>query len=192
MTCELSCENDFEYIIRINNAYLAEGVKQIIKSMYNLGELSSPVIVFDCHHYYSINPEQIDAMICIMLCEKKYQKFLPDIKKIYRCEANITPKNFKQLVKRISNGKRPSNTLKPDFCINEREMAVIHSYMEGYSEATVSDWLGVNIKTIYLARRRLFSKLECNSLLEFRIMCRTQLFTEWYSRQKDAFNTVDD
>ncbi|WP_343711351.1 LuxR C-terminal-related transcriptional regulator [Kosakonia radicincitans] len=182
---------NFEYIVRINNTYLAEGIKQIIQKMYNLGELSSSILVFDCHNYYSINFDQVGDTICVMLCEKNYQKFLPDINKIYRCEANITAKGFKNLVKHISNGKGPSSTLKTDCCINEREMAVIHSYMEGYSEATVSDWLGVNIKTIYLARRRLFSKLECNSLLEFRIMCRTQLFTEWYSRQKEAFNIVD-
>ncbi len=191
MNCELSCKNNFKYVVKINNTYLAEGVKQIIEKMYHLGELRAPVMVFDCHHYYSISPTQVDDMICIMLCEKKYQKLLPDINKIYRCEANITPNDFMQLVKHISTGNRPLSMPKSDCCINEREMAVIHSYMAGYSEATVSDWLGVNIKTIYLARRRLFSKLECNSLLEFRIMSRTQLFTEWYSRQKKTFNNID-
>ena len=176
-------------IIRLENNFLAEGVKFIAEEMMRFKGREHTLVIFDAAHYTDIVSfvNVGDKITGIMLYEHNSYVFLPSGTSIYKERSSLTVCEMRECIHKIACGQSmPPDSSDMTIVLNRKESAYIDLMRMDLTPTQISHQLGVNLKTVYSLRQRLALKLSCSSFQEFYILCKSDIFSQWYGPSRSS------
>lgn len=176
-------------VVSCVNTYLAEGVSVIVNEFNAHTPIESSVVIFDAENYYNIIPTLRKKTTCIMFCQNQQYLFLPCNYPIHRLEYGTHPQSLIRILSTIASNiiEIPDSPNYTKF--KPKELAVIEYYRQDKPLLKMSELMGVHPKTIYSIRRKLFNFFSCATSREFSELCKSRVFSEWYSREYTNYLT---
>ena len=175
-------------VVSCVNKYLAEGLSTIVNEFNAHTPIESSVVIFDAENYYNIIPNLRQKTTCIMFCQNQQYLFLPCDYPIHRLSYGTHQQTLIRILSTIATEIIEIPELPCHTRFKPKELAVIEYYRQDKPLLTMSELMGVHPKTIYSIRRKLFNFFSCTTSREFSELCKSRVFSEWYSREYTTYS----